>query len=304
MMSLPVTLAHLRVFAAVAKHCSFSRAADELRVSQPYVSGQIAGLEARLALVLFNRTGRRAYLSEAGKLFLPYAAKVLTTLQEADRSLQDFRGLVTGHLVVAASSTPGAYLLPRLLGQFLEDYPGVHVTLQIKDTVHVERLLLSQEAELGVVASPPTSTELATEPLGLDELLLVVGPRHRWVNRSGVTFKDLEEERLLVRERTSGTRIRIDEELTRTRVQPRTMLELSTVEAIREALACGLGISFLSKHAVQQDIAARRLVVVMLAHRPLTRPISLLTSTGHKLSPAAAVFRNLILAEFTSADRT
>jgi DNA-binding transcriptional LysR family regulator len=302
-MSSNLTLAQLKVFTAVAKSSSFSRAAEELSVSQPYISGQIAGLEARLGLALFNRVGRRAYLSEAGKLFAPYTVKILETLKEAQQSLQDFRGLVSGHLVIAASSTPGTYLLPQFLGQFLADYPGVQITLQIKDRMHVEQLILKQEAELGIVASQPDLPELSIELLGLDELVLVVGPDHPWVNRSSIDVHELARERLIARERTSGTRLRIDQELSGIGIQPRASLELTNTEAIKEAVAAGLGVAFLSERAIRRELASHRLFAVRVADQRLTRTICLLTLNGQKLSPAAVILRNLILADFISVER-
>jgi DNA-binding transcriptional LysR family regulator len=295
-----LTLAQLRVFDAVAKNSSFSRAAEKLSVTQPYISGQIAGLEARLGVTLFNRVGRRAYLSEAGKLLTPYAENVLNTLNEAQQSLQDYSGLVTGHLVIAASSTPGTYLAPRLLGQFLADYPGVQITLQILDRMQVEQTILKQEAEIGIVASHPDSSELSVEPLGLDEMVLVVGSNHPWVNRASIDIHELRQERLISRERTSGTRIRVDQEFSRVGVEPRSSLELTNTEAIKEAVAAGLGVAFLSERAVRHEITSQRLIAVRLMGQKLTRPICLLMLQGRKLSTAANILRNLILADFIS----
>jgi DNA-binding transcriptional LysR family regulator len=302
-MSSHLTLAQLRVFTSVAASSSFSRAAEELGVSQPYISGQIAGLEARLGVALFNRMGRRAYLNEAGRLFAPYASKVLETLRDAQRSLQDFRDVVSGHLVIAASSTPGTYLLPYFLGQFVTDYPGVQITLQVKDRVQVEQLILKRVAELGIVASQPTSSDLSVELLGIDELMLVVGPNHPWVNRSSVDLCELSQQRLIVRERTSGTRIRIEQELSKAGVQPQAQLELTNSEAIKQAVNFGLGVAFLSERAIRHELADRRLVAVQLAGQRLTRTICLLTLRGQKLTPAASILRNLILADFISVER-
>lgn len=296
-----LTLAQLRVFNAVAKSSSFSRAAEELRVSQPYVSGQIAGLEARLGISLFNRTGRRAYLNEAGKLFAPYSARILETLKEAEQSLQDIRGLVSGHLVIAASSTPGTYLLPQLLGHFLADYPGVQVTIQIHDRLQVEQLVLRGEAELGIVASRPDLPELSVEMLGLDELVLVVGPRHRWVNVPSVDVHELANERLIARGQTSGTRIRVDQELSSLGITQRVSFELTNTEAIKEAVSAGMGVAFLSERAIRHELAEHRLMVVPLTGHRFTRPICLLALNPRKLSSAATILRNLVLAEFLSA---
>ena len=291
-----LTLAQIRVFAAVEKHMSVSRAAAELNVSQPYISGQIAALEARLGVVLFNRVGRRVRLNEAGRLFAPCAARVLEALRDSERALDDFRGLITGRLMIAASSTPGAYLLPLLLRRFLDDHPGIELALQIKDKLQVEAAVLNQDAELGVVAEPPIAAELSYEVVGYDELVLVAGARHHLAGRT-VGLAALAHERLLVRERTSGTRMLVEEQLTSAGVQPQARLELSNTDAIKEAAAAGLGVAFISERAVQHDVASGRLVVVPLSASRIRRSLCLLTVSGHKPSPPAAVLRNLIVAE-------
>jgi DNA-binding transcriptional LysR family regulator len=298
-MSAPLSLTQVRVFVAVARYNSFTHAAEELRVSQPYVSGQISALEASLGLQLFNRIGRKAYLSEAGKIYFPYAKGVLDNLKNAERSLEEFRGLVIGHVTIAASSTPGAYILPGLLRQFVKDYPGVELTIQIKDKLHVEQLLLKQQAELGVVASARVSQKLVDEVLAVDKLLLVVSNSHRWATACSVSIHEIEQECLIVRERSSGTRILIEEELKNVNAHPFARLEFSSNDAIKEAVAEGLGIAFLSERTVRTDIALGRIVSVPLATPCITRTISLCTLQGQKLSPAAAVLRNVIVAHFS-----
>ncbi len=302
-MSATLSLTQVRVFVAVARYNSFTHAAEELRVSQPYVSGQISALEASLGLQLFNRIGRKAYLSEAGKIYFPYAKGVLDNLKNAERSLEEFRGLVIGHVTIAASSTPGAYILPGLLRQFVKDYPGVELTIQIKDKLHVEQLLLKQQAELGVVASARVSQKLVDEVLAVDKLLLVVSNSHRWATACSVSIHEIEQERLIVRERSSGTRILIEEELKKVNAHPLARLEFSSNDAIKEAVAEGLGVAFLSERAVRTDIALGRVVSVPLATPCITRTISLCTLQGQKLSPAAAVLRNVIVADFISHER-
>jgi LysR family transcriptional regulator, low CO2-responsive transcriptional regulator len=302
-MSAPLSLTQVRVFVAVARYNSFTHAAEELRVSQPYVSGQISALEASLGLQLFNRIGRKAYLSEAGKIYFPYAKGVLDNLKNAERSLEEFRGLVIGHVTIAASSTPGAYILPGLLRQFVKDYPGVELTIQIKDKLHVEQLLLKQQAELGVVASARVSQKLVDEVLAVDKLLLVVSNSHRWASACSVSIHEIEQERLIVRERSSGTRILIEEELKNVSAHPFARLEFSSNDAIKEAVAEGLGVAFLSERTVRTDIALGRIVSVPLGTPCITRTISLCTLQGQKLSPAAAVLRNVIVADFISHER-
>jgi DNA-binding transcriptional LysR family regulator len=295
-----LSLSHLRVFAVVAECKSFTRAAEELHVTQPYVSGQIAALESRLGLPLFNRVGRRVYLNEAGLIFLPHVTRGLECLKEAERALDEFRGVVTGHVRIAASSTPGAYILPRILQRFLEEHPGIEVSIQIKDKLHVEQMLLKQQVELGVVASDPISKELTTEPLGVDHLLLLVNNQHPWKQREGVSLRDMQTQRLIVREETSGTRMLIEDELRIANVNPIARIEFSNNDAIKEAVAAGLGVAFLSERTVRSDIEAERLTSVPVVPHGISRAIHLSTLSGQRLSPAATVLRNTIMANFSS----
>ena len=289
-----VTLSQLRAFASVAKSGSFTRAAYELRVSQPYVSGQISALEKRLGLPLFNRVGRKAYLYEEGKIVFPYVEAIDENLKNAERSLEEFRGLIIGHVTIAASSIPGTYILPGILQQFLTKHPDVALSIQVKDTLQVEELVLKQQAELGVIASHPIGQELAAEMLCVDELVLVVGRGHHWTKASSVSVRDIDQERLILREYSSGTRILIEETLKAAHASPRARVEFSNNDAIKEAVAAGLGVAFLSERAIRSDIELKRLVPVPLDIPALTRAIYLLTLRNPKLSPAASALYNII----------
>jgi DNA-binding transcriptional LysR family regulator len=297
-MTATLSLAQVRAFAAVAKCNSFTHAAEELQVTQPYVSGQISALEAHLGLLLFSRIGRRAYLNEAGKIFSPHATSVLESLRNADRELEEFRGVITGHVTLAASSTPGAYIFPKLLQQFLQDYPGIEVAIQIKDKLQVEQLVLRQQVELGVIACTLVSPALSAELIGIDRLLLIVGCNHHWAKKSSISIREIREERLIVREHTSGTRILVEEELKLANVQPKARLELSNNDAIKEAVIAGLGMAFLSELTVRRDIESGLIISVPLVPKLFTRTVSLLTLQGKTLSPAATILRNLIVTDF------
>ena len=242
-------------------------------------------------------------MNEAGKIYFPYASAVLDNLKSAQHSLDEFRGLIIGHVTIGASSTPGAYILPELLRGFLAEYPGVELTIQIRDKLHVEQLLLKQQAELGVVASAPISPELDATILADDKLLLVARHDHRWANVCSISIQDIGQERLIVRERTSGTRLLIEEELKAVNVNPATRIEFSGNDAVKEAVAADFGVAFLSERTVRTDIALGRIVSIPLETLRFTRKLSLFTLRGQKLSPPAAVLRDVIVAHFVSHDR-
>ncbi|MDE1177453.1 MAG: LysR family transcriptional regulator [Edaphobacter sp.] len=291
------SFSQLRAFRIVAEYSSFTKAAEQMEVTQPYISGQISSLEARVGAPLFNRVGRRAYLNAAGKMFLPYAIAILDRVRDADRAIDAFRGLSSGYVTIAASSTPGAYILPRILRQFLSDYPGIRITVHIKDQLHVEQLLLRQEAEIGVIASEPASPELEPRLLGIDRVLLICSPDHRLNRGVPIHLRELENECLIVREETSGTRILTEQEFKKANLSPLSKIEFTNNDAIKEAVMEGLGVAFVSQRSVRTDLKSRNLVAIPIEDYSAARPLMLLTNAGQPLSPAATVLRNLIVAD-------
>jgi DNA-binding transcriptional LysR family regulator len=156
--------------------------------------------------------------------------------------------------------------------------------------------------ELGIVASPAALPDVDVEVLGTDRLLLVVHPKHAWVTRPSIGLEELAGERLIVREKTSGTRMLIEEKLAAYGVRPKNRLEFSNTDAIKEAVIAGLGVSLISERATRQEILNRRLFAVPFTGEALSRNICLLTLGDHKLSPAATVLRRLIVADFADLD--
>jgi DNA-binding transcriptional LysR family regulator len=214
-----LTFANLRIFEALARLASFSRAAEELRVSQPYVSAQIAALEARAGVQLFRRVGRRAHLTEAGRMLQDYAVRILAEFEKAETSLSAIRGVVAGPLSIAATATPAASILPASLERFLAAYPAVTVSMRIFGSPDVERAVIEGRCDLGVLVSKPETSGLTAESVGTDELVVVVSPAHPYGGRSQITAEELAHERLLVREPSSGTRRFIESQFSSDRSQ-------------------------------------------------------------------------------------
>lgn len=292
-----VSLAGLRAFYAVAGRQSFSRAAEELGVSQPYVSAQVGGLEAKLGAPLFHRAGRRVRLTEAGRVLEGYAASILGSLAEAEQALADLGGLVRGRLVVAASTTPGAYLLPHLLDGYRREHPDVEITLDISNAHDVERALVEERAELGVLAGRPLASSVEAESFGRDELVLVVGPRHRLADRIIVSPAEVADEPFVLRERSSNTRRLFEAELRRVNVRPPHTMELSGIEAIKEAVAGHLGVSVLSSRAVRSELSTGWLRGLRVEGLDLVRPLCVASRRGKRLSPAAGAMRAMLLSQ-------
>jgi LysR family transcriptional regulator, low CO2-responsive transcriptional regulator len=296
-----LTFTNVRIFEAVVRHESFSRAAEELHVSQPYVSAQIANLETKLGIELFRRLGRRAYVTEAGRLLRTHAVRILNELADAERALVEVRGVVAGPLSIAATSTPASYLIPRCLEKFLADHPHVSVSLKIFGSPDVELAVIEGRCDLGVIVSQPVTTGFIVDDLGPDELVVVAGCKHPFAGKAEISVDELVEQTFISREPTSGTRRFIEARLGEIGRTLHYGPELNSNEAIKALVACNIGISILSQHAVRPELQIGCLAAVRIHGLPLVRSLSLISCAGSKPSPAARAMRAVLIAETTTS---
>jgi DNA-binding transcriptional LysR family regulator len=294
-----LTFTNVRIFESVVRHESFSRAAEELGVSQPYISAQIAGLETKLGIELFRRVGRKAYLTEAGRLLRTHAVRILNDLADAERALVEIRGVVAGHLSIAATSTSASYLIPQCLERFLAYHPHVSVELKIFGSPDVELAVMEGRSELGVLVSQPVATGFIVDELGPDELVVIVGPKHPFAGRTEISVEELVEQRFISREPSSGTRRFIEARLNEIGRTLRYGPQVNSNEAIKALVACNIGISILSEQAVRSELQIGRLVAMKIQGLPLARSLSLISCAGSKLSAAARAMRAVFIAETT-----
>jgi DNA-binding transcriptional LysR family regulator len=289
-----VSLHQLSVFRAVARHQSFTRAAEELYISQPAVSAHVRELERLYGVELFEHVGRRVRLTEAGRLLAEYADRLLALVEESRRALDELKGLERGHLAVGASTIPGAYFLPEVLGRFQERHPGVEVALRIADTHQVLGMLRRGEVDLAVVGESREEDGLRRQPYRSDELVLVVSPRHRWA-RDGLTdVAELGAAAFVLREQGSSTRENAEALLRRVGVVPRVAMEWASTEAIKKAVQAGLGVSILSANAVELEVTQGLLALVRHPDLRCRRQFYLVSHEDRRLSPAARAFAALL----------
>ncbi len=284
---------HLEVYYVVAKRLSYSRAAEELYISQPAVSRHVQSLEKNLGAKLLGQRGNRVYLTDAGRIVFDYAQKVFALTEEAKRALSELEGLERGYLRLGASSTPGAYLLPQVLAFFRERYPGVEVSLTIGNSQQIEEQVLRNELDLGVVGAR-FLPELHVQPYVRDTLVLIVPPGHHFTHREVISPQELEREPFIVRETGSGTRRILEEELARLGLTPRRPLELCGCEAVKRAVAAGMGIAFVSGYSVTLEIASGILRIVTIPELRLERELSIVSHKDVRPSAAALAFLALL----------
>ena len=288
-----LTLHRLELFLAVLDEGGVGRAAKARNISQPAVSEHLQGLEAHFGVPLLERHGRSVRPTPAARALEPYARQAVGLLRGAERTAADLRGLRSGSLTIGASTTPGTYLLPAALGRFHAAHPGIALSLQISDTREIERWVSAGQVELGVIGEAPLVPGLAAEPWVQDELVLIIPRRHPLARHRSVRARALAGESYIAREEGSSTRGVAERYLTRSGVTLTPAMELGSTEAIREAVAAGLGVALISRHAVQTRDP--RVVAVRLAGGRWTRDLLVVRRTGTPLGAAAAKFREFLL---------
>ncbi|MBI3947628.1 MAG: LysR family transcriptional regulator [Armatimonadetes bacterium] len=289
-----MTLQQLRVFQAVARRGSYSRAAEELRISQPGVSAHVKELERQIGVELLEQMGRKVYLTEGGRILLSHADVLLMAASEARSAMEEFRGMERGRVVVAASTTPGTFVLPPVLGRLKQRYPGVDLFLRIADTEQVVRWLLANESDFGVLGEPCAPPELVVRPLATDTLVLVVRPGHPFADREAVRGDDLAAESLILREPGSSTRAITESSLRSAGISYRVAMELGCTEAIKQAIRAGLGIGILSRLTVADELARGVLKEVTIEGVRIQRQFGLAYHRRKHLTAAARALMSLL----------
>jgi DNA-binding transcriptional LysR family regulator len=284
-----MTSHQLRVFLAVARHQSFTRAAEALYLTQSAVSQQIVALEREHGVLLFDRLPRRVELTDAGAALLPYAERVGQLLEDATNALDEVRGVARGRLRVGASPTPATYLLPPLLGEFAREHPGLEVVLDVEISARIAQRVAAGEVALGVVEGLAEGAAVAASALVEDELVLVTPPAFVAEGET-VSLQELLQLRYLAREPTALTRLLVDSRLRALGVEWTPAMELGNIEAIKRAVAAGLGAAFLSRVAVADEAAVGSVRIWTVAGLALRRPWYLVQRHATRPGPAAGSF--------------
>ena len=283
----------LAAFCAVVERRSFSHAADQLGVTQPAVSLQIRSLEQRLGQQLLDRSGRRVEPTEAGQRLYRSALRLLALEQQLLEELGDEgEGELTGRLEIGASTGPGGTVVPLVLGEFQRSHPGVRVALTVADTQSVVEQVARRELELGVVGAARRHRGVTFEPFFRDEVVLAVPAGHRFAGKT-MTLDELRDEPLVLMQEGAGVRQVIDDELREKGVRLRDLdvrLELGLQESARAAVLAGFGATFISRGAIEGDLASGTLAVARVEGLEPSREISLVRSTGRAETRAAQAF--------------
>jgi DNA-binding transcriptional LysR family regulator len=289
------TLHQLVVFRAVARHLNYTRAANDLHLTQPAVSRQVQILENSLGVQLFERVGRRVRLTDAGADVLSYAQRIAQLQDELEAVLGARSGLQRGSLRLIGTTTAGEYLLPPLIADFRRAHPGIRVALRVGNREEVLAALANGEVDLAVMGRPPSRADLDSVPILSNELVAIAPPRHRLLGkRAVVSARHLAGETIFLRETGSGTRLAAEEFWRQSGVSLDDAVELGSDGAIKQVVMAGLGVAILSRQAIELELSVGRLAVLPVQGLPLHRQWFLVCPTERRSQPAALAFRRLV----------
>lgn len=285
----------LKVFRTVAEHLNFRKAAEHLFLTQPAVTLQIKALEDDLGIRLFDRAANRVSLTPQGSLLLTYAKKIAALVSQAEQELGSEDGEVSGELSLGVSTTIAQYVLPRLLGAFLDEHPRVQFSLHSGNTDEIVHLLLDNKLSLGLIEGPARDRGIHTEPFMQDELVLIL-PRAFASDR--MSHDQLLASNLLMREQGSGSRRVVELALEHAGLKLKSfkhVMDLDSTEAIKSAVEVGLGVGFVSRWAISKELELGALKVVDVPGLKIARHFSLISRTGPEPQGPAAAFRTFAM---------
>ncbi len=292
-----VTLRQLRVFESVARHLSFSRAAEELHLTQPAVSMQVKQLEEQAGLPLTEMIGKKVYLTQAGEEVARHARRIAQQLREAQEALDALKGIRGGRLSIGVVST-AKYFAPRLMAEFRRRHPGIELDLRVGNRETVVRLLTENEIDLAIMGQPPEEFPTHSTAFADHPLVIVAAADHPLAGRRRIAPADLAEETFLIREPGSGTRAAMERFFTDAGITPRHRLEMAgNNETIKQAVMAGLGLAFISSHSVALECEVGRLVQLPVVGTPVIRRWFVVQRAEKTLLPVAESFRAFLLAE-------
>ena len=289
-----VTLRQLRVFALVARHLNFSRAARELHLSQPAVSMQIRQLEGNAGMPLFQRVGRGVTLTEAGRRLLECASGIDELIQSASESMDAMRGIKTGTLKLGAVST-AKYFAPSIVAAFSAQNPGIAVRFSVGDLPEITRQVSDGEIDLVITGLMPKGIDTLARAFARHPYAIIAAPSHPLAKRRKIALKDLEGERILTRQRTATTGMLMDKFFRKHAVRYRSFMESTSNETIKQSVIAGLGISFLSLHTASLELSTGKLVVLDVKGLPIMGDWFIVQLRDKKLSPVSEAFREFVL---------
>ncbi|HQT32610.1 MAG: LysR substrate-binding domain-containing protein [Thiobacillus sp.] len=289
-----LTLRQFRVFEAVARHLSFSRAAEELHLSQPAVSMQVKGIETILGMRLTEQLGKKIFLTEAGREVLHASRTITARLDDMQANLAQLRSIDSGRLSLAATSTVNV-VATDILARFRGRHPGVTVHLDVSNRAAVLDQLIGNRIDLAIMGQVPDGLGLEAIRFMDNPLVVIAPPDHPLVGKKNASVASLAAESFLVREAGSGTRGAMERFFAARELEIQSSMEMSSNEAIKQAVQAGLGLGILSLQTLEMELALKRLAVLDVDGFPIMRHWYIVHRADKRLSPAALAFKDFVL---------
>jgi DNA-binding transcriptional LysR family regulator len=290
------TFRQIKVFEAAARHLNYSRAAEELRMSQPGVSIHIKQLEEHAGLPLFEQLGKKIYLTSAGREMLRCSRAIIQQLKEADEALAALKGIRGGRLDIAVISA-GDYFFPGILAEFCRRHESVTVRLTVNNREEILHQLGENTTDLAVLLRPPENPDMIAEAFAPQPHVIIAAPEHALVRKRRISLQALANEAFIVREHGSDTRLAMEELLAEFHVKFNVTMEIKSTETIKQAVIAGMGISFLSAHTVGMELELGRLAVLDVEGFPVMREWRIVHHKNKRLPPVAVAFKEFLLQD-------
>jgi DNA-binding transcriptional LysR family regulator len=290
-----LTLRQLTVFESVARHMNFSRAAEEMHLSQPAASMQVKQLEENIGLPLFEQLGKKIFLTEAGQELLHYARSIKQQVEEAQTALEELKGLHRGTLHLTMASTAN-YFAPQLLAAFHEKYPDAKVQLDVTNRSGLIEAVRNNATDMAIMGRPPAGQGLVGMPFMNNPLVIIAPPAHPLAGRKMIKLQELAQEPFIVRESDSGTRIAAERFFAEHGIQLITGMEMNRSEAIKQAVMAELGLGIVSLHTIDMELALKRLVVLKVEDFPIMRQWHIVYRQGKRFSAIPKAFMEFVKA--------
>lgn len=295
-MARDATLRQLKVFESVARHLNFSRAAEELHLTQPAVSTQIRMLEEHCGVALFEQLGKKVYLTPAGAKMLHHGRIIIEQFREAQQAMAQFADIAGGTLNISIVST-GDYFFPHLLAEFTKRYQDIQLNLQVSNREQLLSQLAHNRTDVAVMVRPPQDRDLSYEPFAPHPYVIVAAPGHPRVNEAGIALNTLANESFIAREDGSDTRAAMKESFSGRLDDFKLAMEISSTETIKQAVMAGMGISFLSAHTVSLELQVGLLKVLDVKGFPAMHKWYVVHRKNKQLPAVAMAFKEFLLAD-------
>lgn len=291
-----LTLRQIEVFNAVARLYNYTRAAEELHMSQPAVSMQIKQLESSVGLPLFEQVGKAIHLTDAGNVMLGFSRNMADLLEEADAVFEAMKGGERGTLSISVATT-ASHFVTRLLAAFSSSHDGIVISLDITNRKSLQRQLENNEPDLVIMGQPPDGVEVEAEAFMKNPLVMIAPANHPLLGQKNIPLSHFSEEHFVVREPGSGTRSATERFFERHGVSFNSAIEMTSNEAIKQAVEAGLGLAIVSIHTLELELETGRLSILDVEDFPINRDWYVLQRRGKRLSPAAIAFKEFVLNE-------